>query len=69
MIRPLIHPEVYEHLGVLPARGILLHGPPGSGKTKLALAVAGEAKVPFFKISGPELITGLSGSIVKCRCY
>mmetsp|Transcript_13406 Transcript_13406/g.21249 ORF Transcript_13406/g.21249 Transcript_13406/m.21249 type:complete len:265 (-) Transcript_13406:26-820(-) len=47
--RPLLHPEVYEHLGVTPPRGVLLHGPPGCGKTLLATAVAGELGVSFFK--------------------
>ena len=58
---PLTHPEIYSHLGIEPARGILLHGPPGCGKTLLAHAVAGELGVNFVKISAPEVVSGMSG--------
>eukprot|EP00742_Colponemidia_sp_Colp-10_P009527 GILJ01010394.1.p1 GENE.GILJ01010394.1~~GILJ01010394.1.p1 ORF type:complete len:911 (+),score=157.01 GILJ01010394.1:68-2800(+) len=58
---PLLHPELFTHLGVEPPRGILLHGPPGSGKTMLANAIAGELQVPFFKIAAPEIVSGMSG--------
>lgn len=55
------HPEVYQHLGVVPPRGFLLHGPPGCGKTLLAQAVAGELKLPMLRVSSPELVSGVSG--------
>ncbi|GBG27870.1 26S proteasome regulatory subunit 8-like [Hondaea fermentalgiana] len=58
---PLVHPELYEHLGVDPPRGVLLHGPPGSGKTMLARAIAGELDVAFYSISAPEIVSGMSG--------
>ena len=55
---PLLHPELYLHLGVDPPRGVLLHGPPGCGKTLLATATAGELNVPLLKVSAPEIVCG-----------
>ncbi|XP_055018907.1 nuclear valosin-containing protein-like isoform X2 [Boleophthalmus pectinirostris] len=55
------HPEVYQQLGMVPPRGVLLHGPPGCGKTLLAQAVAGELGLPLLKVSAPELVSGVSG--------
>lgn len=45
---PLRHPEIYLHTGVQPPRGVLLHGPPGCGKTLLANAIAGVGTITFF---------------------
>ena len=58
---PLVRPELYKHLGVEPPRGVLLRGPPGCGKTHLANAIAGQLGVPYFRVSAPELVTGVSG--------
>ncbi|EKX74266.1 ATPase, AAA family domain containing protein [Theileria equi strain WA] len=61
VIRPLKYSFLYEHLGVQPTKGILLYGPPGSGKSKLAEAIAGEVGCPFFRIASTEIVTGTSG--------
>ncbi|NXH74244.1 NVL protein, partial [Hydrobates tethys] len=55
------HPEVYKHLGVVPPRGFLLHGPPGCGKTLLAQAIAGELELPMLKVAATEIVSGVSG--------
>ena len=53
---PLRYPEVFERLGIDPPKGVLLHGPPGCGKTLIARAVAHETSAKFFTINGPEII-------------
>lgn len=61
MLIHMRHPEVYHHLGVVPPRGVLLHGPPGCGKTLLAHAIAGELNLPILKVAAPEVVSGVSG--------
>uniref|UniRef100_A0A4X1TI63 Nuclear VCP like n=1 Tax=Sus scrofa TaxID=9823 RepID=A0A4X1TI63_PIG len=61
MLIHMRHPEVYHHLGVIPPRGVLLHGPPGCGKTLLAHAIAGELDLPILKVAATEIVSGVSG--------
>ncbi|KAJ4828483.1 Cell division control protein 48 C [Turnera subulata] len=61
VLLPFYHPQVPKRLGVNPIAGILLHGPPGCGKTKLAHAIANEAGFPFYKISATQVVTGEPG--------
>jgi transitional endoplasmic reticulum ATPase len=53
---PLRYPEVFERLGIDAPKGVLLHGPPGCGKTLIARAIAHETEANFFSVSGPEII-------------
>src|SRR5207302_3836835 len=68
IIEFLKEPSKFQRLGGKIPRGVLLLGPPGTGKTLLARAVAGEAGVPFFSISGAEFVemfVGVGASRVR----
>ncbi|MCD6504106.1 CDC48 family AAA ATPase [Candidatus Bathyarchaeota archaeon] len=58
---PLRHPEIFQRLGIDPPKGVLLHGPPGCGKTLLARAVANESEANFYSINGPEIMSKFYG--------
>ncbi|CAM0880467.1 unnamed protein product [Alopecurus aequalis] len=58
---PLRHPQLFKSIGVKPPKGILLYGPPDSGKTLIARAVANETGAFFFCINGPEIMSKMAG--------
>lgn len=58
---PLRHPQLFKNLGVKPPKGILMHGPPGCGKSLIGRAVANETGAFFLLINGPEIMSGMAG--------
>ena len=62
---PLKHPEIFERLGIEAPKGVLLHGPPGKGKTLLAKAVANESEANFILLNGPEIMSKFYGESEK----
>ena len=58
---PLRHPALFKTLGVKPPKGVLLFGPPGSGKTLIAKAIANETGAFFFLLNGPEIMSKMQG--------
>ena len=65
VLLPLYHPAHYVERGLKIPRGILLHGPPGCGKTMLCEAIAAELELPFLSISAPSVVSGMSGESEK----
>lgn len=58
---PLRHPQLFRNLGIKPPKGILMHGPPGCGKSLIGRAVANETGAFFLLINGPEIMSGMAG--------
>lgn len=58
---PLRHPQIFRTVGIPPPRGVLMYGPPGSGKTMIAKAVASETGAHFFVINGPDIMSKMAG--------
>ena len=58
---PLLFPDVFRHLAINPPRGIILYGPPGSGKSHTARAIANEINAKFLYINGPDVVSSVYG--------
>lgn len=65
LVMPLLMPEEYNSRNIPIPRGILLHGPPGCGKTVISRAFAAQLGVPFIEILGPSVVSGMSGESEK----
>ena len=65
IVLPIFRPDIYTSSKIKPPRGVLLHGPPGCGKTMLANAFAHELGVPFIPLSAPSIVSGMSGESEK----
>ncbi|KAI6827142.1 AAA-domain-containing protein [Hortaea werneckii] len=65
IVRPLLAPEAYASMRVKVPKGILLHGPPGCGKTMISRAFAATMGLPFVEMLGPSIVSGMSGESEK----
>lgn len=65
IVFPIMHKEMFEKIGLTPPKGVLMHGPPGTGKTMLARACAAQTNATFLKLAGPQLVQMFIGDGAK----
>ena len=65
VVYPITHAELYENIGIRPPKGVLMHGPPGTGKTMMARACAAQTNACFLKLAGPQLVQMFIGDGAK----
>lgn len=56
IVLPIVHKDKFKNLGIRPPKGVLMHGPPGVGKTMMARACAAQTSATFLKLAGPQLV-------------
>jgi len=65
IVLPMTHKERFENIGIMPPKGVLMHGPPGTGKTMMARACAAATNATFLKLAGPQLVQMFIGDGAK----
>ena len=65
VVLPMTHKEQFDRIGIKPPKGVLMHGPPGTGKTMMARACAAQTKATFLKLAGPQLVQMFIGDGAK----
>ena len=65
IVLPMTHKERFDNIGIRPPKGLLMHGPPGTGKTMMARACAAQSKCTFLKLAGPQLVQMFIGDGAK----
>lgn len=65
IVLPITHRDKFEAIGIRPPKGVLMHGPPGTGKTMMARACAAQTKATFLKLAGPHLVQMYIGDGAK----
>mmetsp|Transcript_34406 Transcript_34406/g.25481 ORF Transcript_34406/g.25481 Transcript_34406/m.25481 type:complete len:228 (-) Transcript_34406:411-1094(-) len=65
IVLPMTHKERFDNIGIRPPKGLLMHGPPGTGKTMMARACAAQTKATFLKLAGPQLVQMYIGDGAK----